>query len=374
MRIGFFGGLCLGFPIFAVQLWKFVAPGLYRNRRAAFRPYLIATPVMFAAGAAFVYYLVMPMAIRFFLSFRSPGGGDALPIQLEAKVSEYLDLIMALIFAFGVCFQLPILLTLLGHVGIITSQSLVTYRRYAIVGVFAVAAVLTPPDVLSQVGLAIPMLALYEASIWIVRAIERARGGRSSPRKTPRTRAVRPSRPACLYRRPLKERTPMHDIKLIRDNPAAFDAGLARRGLSGQSGAILAVDGDLRALMVRLQEMQATRNDAAKKIGQAKAKKDDAEAQRLMAEVAGLKDAIQKGEEEERVLQEKLKTLLSGIPDLPAADVPNGKDETANVEVRRSGAPKNFAFNPREHFEIGEALGLMDFRRRGAFRARGSFF
>lgn len=176
VRIGFFGGLCLGFPIFAVQLWKFVAPGLYRNERAAFRPYLIATPVMFAAGAAFVYCLVMPMAIRFFLSFESPGGGDALPIQLEAKVSEYLDLIMALIFAFGVCFQLPILLTLMGHVGIITSQSLVTYRRYAIVGVFAVAAVLTPPDVLSQVGLAIPMLALYEASIWIVRAIERARG------------------------------------------------------------------------------------------------------------------------------------------------------------------------------------------------------
>ncbi len=164
----------------------------------------------------------------------------------------------------------------------------------------------------------------------------------------------------------------MHDIKLIRDNPAAFDAGLARRGLSGQSGAILAVDGDLRALMARLQEMQATRNDAAKKIGQAKAKKDETEAQRLMAEVAGLKDAIQKGEDEERVLQERLKTLLSGIPNLPAADVPDGKDEAANVEVRRFGAPKNFAFNPREHFEIGETLGLMDFEAAG--RVSGARF
>ncbi|NWH08834.1 MAG: twin-arginine translocase subunit TatC [Alphaproteobacteria bacterium] len=176
VRVAFFGALCLTFPIAAIQVWKFVAPGLYRNERSAFFPYLVATPVMFATGAMFVYFFVMPMAIQFFLSFETPGSAGGLPIQLEAKVGEYLDLIMALIFAFGLSFQLPIILTLMGHVGLISSDYLVEYRRYAIVIVFAIAAVITPPDVLSQVGLAVPMLLLYEGSIWIIRAIERARG------------------------------------------------------------------------------------------------------------------------------------------------------------------------------------------------------
>lgn len=178
LRVAFFGAMCLSFPIVASQIWMFVAPGLYRQEKRAFLPYLVATPLMFIAGGAFVFYLVMPVAISFFLSFEAPGGEGTLPIQLEAKVSEYLDLVMTLIFAFGVCFQLPILLTLLGHVGIIDAATLRMFRRYAIVGVFAVAAVLTPPDVLSQVGLAVPMLLLYEGSIIIVALMERARARR----------------------------------------------------------------------------------------------------------------------------------------------------------------------------------------------------
>lgn len=175
IRVAMWAGMCLSFPIIASQIWMFVAPGLYRNERNAFLPFLFATPVMFILGGALVYYWLMPAAIGFFLSFETPGTTGALPIQLEARVSEYLSLIMALIFAFGVSFQLPVLLVLLGKVGIIESAWLKTYRRYAIVFAFVVAAVLTPPDVLSQVSLAVPLILLYEASIWIIWLIERNR-------------------------------------------------------------------------------------------------------------------------------------------------------------------------------------------------------
>jgi sec-independent protein translocase protein TatC len=175
VRVGAFGALCLSFPIIAVQIWMFVAPGLYRNERRAFLPFLFATPVLFLAGASLVYYGLMPAAIQFFLGFESLGGEGTLPIQLEAKVSEYLTLVMTLIFAFGISFQLPVLLTLLGKVGIISSDWLRRYRRYAIVFTFVVAAVLTPPDVISQLALAIPLILLYEGSIWAVRAIEKGR-------------------------------------------------------------------------------------------------------------------------------------------------------------------------------------------------------
>src|SRR6195256_6869556 len=177
VKVGMFGAICLAFPYMAAQIWLFIAPGLYRTERKAFLPFLLATPAMFLVGAAFVYYIMMPYAIRFFLSFEVPSGGgaDNLPIELEARVSEYLSFVMTLIFAFGFCFELPVLLTLLGRVGIVTSAGLKKARRYAIVGVFAVAAVVTPPDVFSQLSLAFPLVGLYEISILCVKLIERQR-------------------------------------------------------------------------------------------------------------------------------------------------------------------------------------------------------
>ncbi len=176
MKVAFFGGGMIAFTIIAGQIYLFLAPGLYRNERAAFLPFLVATPVLFAVGAAMVYYLIFPMAWHFFLSFETAAlGGDGPAVQLEQKVSEYLSLSMTLIFAFGAAFQLPVALTLLAKVGIISSQQLISGRRFAIVGVFVAAAILTPPDVISQVGLAIPLLLLYEISIWIAKYFERQR-------------------------------------------------------------------------------------------------------------------------------------------------------------------------------------------------------
>nr|TFG51118.1 MAG: twin-arginine translocase subunit TatC [Hyphomicrobiales bacterium] len=175
VKVGAFGALCLAFPFMASQLWLFIAPGLYRHERNAFLPFLVMTPVMFLLGASFVYYVLMPMAIRFFLGFEAPGGNGSLPIEVEARVSEYLSLVMTLIFAFVLCFQLPILLTLLGKVGIVTSDGLRSARRYAIVGVFVLAAVVTPPDVISQLSLATPLIILYEVSVLLVRMIEKKR-------------------------------------------------------------------------------------------------------------------------------------------------------------------------------------------------------
>jgi sec-independent protein translocase protein TatC len=175
VKVAFWAGAFLTFPVVAVQLWMFIAPGLYRTEKQAFLPFLVATPILFFLGGAMAYYIVFPLAWRFFVSFETPGGPGMLPIELEARVAEYLSLVMKLIFAFGLCFQLPVALTLMGRVGLITSQQLAGNRRYAIVAVFAVAAVLTPPDVISQVGLAVPILILYELSIIAVRMVERRR-------------------------------------------------------------------------------------------------------------------------------------------------------------------------------------------------------
>ncbi len=175
IKLALWGGCLLAFPVIATQIWMFAAPGLYKNERRAFLPFLVATPVFFMTGAAMAYYLVFPLAWKFFLSFEMPGGNGSLPIQLEARVSEYLSLSMTVIFAFGLAFELPVILVLLTRVGVLTSAQLAKFRRYAIVLIFIAAAILTPPDVFSQLSLAIPLMALYEMSIWGAKWVERRR-------------------------------------------------------------------------------------------------------------------------------------------------------------------------------------------------------
>ncbi len=175
LKVAFFTSLFVTSPIILIQIWKFIAPGLYKNEKKALLPYLIATPTLFLMGGLLVYYLVMPLAIKFFLSFETVGEINSLPIQLEAKVNEYLSLIMRLIFAFGISFQLPVLLSLLARVGFIDSEYLKKRRKYVIVIIFAVAAILTPPDPITQIGLGIPLLILYELSILSVKIIEKKR-------------------------------------------------------------------------------------------------------------------------------------------------------------------------------------------------------
>ena len=173
LKVAFFVAIFLGSPIVLTQIWKFVAPGLYQNEKKAFLPYLIATPILFLLGGMLIYYLVMPLAINFFLSFETTAGVNTLPIQLEAKVNEYLSLIMRLIFAFGLSFQLPVLLNLLARIGVIDSEYLKIRRKYFVVIIFAAAALLTPPDPITQIGLAIPLLILYELSILSVKITEK---------------------------------------------------------------------------------------------------------------------------------------------------------------------------------------------------------
>ena len=173
LKVAFFTAIFLGSPILLIQIYKFIAPGLYKNEKKAILPYLVSTPILFLLGGVLVYYLVMPLAIKFFLSFETIGSSSSLPIQLEAKVNEYLSLIMRLIFAFGISFQLPILLNLLARIGVVNSGYLKSRRRYVIVIIFTVAAILTPPDPITQIGLAIPLLLLYELSIITVKFTEK---------------------------------------------------------------------------------------------------------------------------------------------------------------------------------------------------------
>ena len=173
LKVSFFAAFFFTSPFILIQIWKFIAPGLYKEEKSAIMPYLIVTPILFLLGGILVYYLIMPLAIKFFLSFESSGLSTSLPIQLEAKVNEYLSLVMKLIFAFGLSFQLPVVLSLLARIGVVDSQFLKQRRKYVVVIIFATAAVLTPPDPVTQIGLAIPLLLLYELSIISVKLIEK---------------------------------------------------------------------------------------------------------------------------------------------------------------------------------------------------------
>ncbi len=175
VKLAMFGGMVIAFPLIAAQIYKFVAPGLYRNERAAFLPFLIASPILFLMGGALVYFFFTPMVMWFFLAMQQSGGDGEVQISLLPKVSEYLSLIMTLIFSFGLVFQLPVVTTLLARVGLLSSQGLREKRKWAIVIAFIVAAVLTPPDPVSQIGLALPTILLYEISIWSARLVEKKR-------------------------------------------------------------------------------------------------------------------------------------------------------------------------------------------------------
>ncbi|ENP55063.1 twin arginine-targeting protein translocase TatC [Brucella abortus 863/67] len=175
VKVAMFGGIVLAFPVIAAQIYKFVAPGLYKHERTAFLPFLIASPILFLIGGALVYFFFTPMVMWFFLAMQQTGGSGELQISLLPKVSEYLSLIMTLIFAFGLVFQLPVVTSLMARVGLVTSAGLKDKRKYAIVIAFVAAAVLTPPDPASQIGLALPTILLYEISIFLARMIEKKR-------------------------------------------------------------------------------------------------------------------------------------------------------------------------------------------------------
>ena len=175
IKLGMFGGLVLAFPVIALQVYKFVAPGLYQNERMAFLPFLIASPILFLMGAALVYFFFTPMVMWFFLAMQQVGPDQEIQISLLPRVSEYLGLIMTLVLAFGLVFQLPVVTTLLARVGLLSAQTLIDKRKWAIVVAFVVAAVITPPDPVSQIGLAVPTIILYEISIWLVKRIESSR-------------------------------------------------------------------------------------------------------------------------------------------------------------------------------------------------------
>ena len=175
LKVSFYSGLFISFPMIASQIYKFAAPGLYKNERKAFLPFLVATPVLFALGAALVYYFIFPLAWKFFLGFQTTGVETGLAIELEAKINEYLSLVLKLMFAFGLAFQLPVAVSLLARAGLVTAKGMRKNRKYAVVSSFGCAALLTPPDIISQIGLGIPIIILYEISIYLAAIMEKKR-------------------------------------------------------------------------------------------------------------------------------------------------------------------------------------------------------
>src|SRR5690606_34027441 len=267
----------------------------YKNERAAFLPFLIASPILFLIGAALVYFFFTPMVMWFFLAMEQGGGEGQVSIQLLPKVSEYLSLIMSLIFAFGLVFQLPVISSLLVRTGFIDSQALADKRKYAIVIAFVVAAVLTPPDPVSQIGLALPAILLYEISIYTARLIERQRARASNAKDAENEAAATPDEAdyASLPGLPQVAAgrgwvsirgtpgTTMLDIKWIRDNADALDAALAKRGASPLAKALIDLDEKRRSVIQTAQDMQSRRNAASKEIGAAMAAKNAELADRL---------------------------------------------------------------------------------------------
>ena len=354
VKLSAFVSLIVGFPLIAIQIWLFVAPGLYRQEKRAFLPFLIATPFMFYAGCVVMYYVVMPYVINFMLTQYVPPD-----IEKTLRSSDYLERVLQLVFAFGFAFEMPVLLTLLVRVGIVTHRQPAGQAALRHRGLFhrrsrPGAAGCGEPDRARRA--AARLLRDQHPDRPLDR--EEARGGRQEGRGSREQGGGNPRQLA------------MHDIRFIRDHPEAFDAGLKKRNLPPLAAELLEIDKRRRAAISESEAAQARRKALSRQIGIAKAKGEPIEA--LMGEVANLEQSLKKGEAEAQRLDEELTRRLEVLPNLPFDDVPDGTDETANVEIRRVGNQRNFAFAPKDHAALGEATGEMDFA--AASKISGSRF
>ena len=318
LKVSFFTAFFVTCPFILMQIWKFIAPGLYKHEKIAILPYLILTPILFFLGGMLVYYLVMPLAIKFFLSFESTGLSTNLPIQLEAKVNEYLSLVMKLIFAFGISFQLPVVLSLLARIGVVDSQFLKERRKYVVVIIFAAAALLTPPDPITQIGLAIPLLILYELSIFSVKFIENKN---------------------------LKIK--MHNLK-FKDFDT-FKKAL-KENIDIDFSKLEKLDHQNRELIQKKKNLEKEKKDISK----SKDKSLFEKSKKISIEIENLS-------EEQKTIKSELDKILFNIPNIPHPDVPIGIDENNNIEVSKAGKIPTFDFKPKTHYELGENLKMLDF-------------